>query len=561
MQKTNLNICIGGAAGQGIVTIGQIIAQLLTRKGYYLHTSQVYESRVRGGYNGFALRTGTAPLFAPVDEIDILVALNPNSFHVNQANLAQEAVVLSDVGIAPEGRGYFQIPFKDMGAGARANTIMVGTLGALLGFAYEDLAAVLAENLAKLDESALNANLNVLRKAYDWTTAKQHTAMHLPKAPMPPNSNLLLNCNNAVTLGALAAGLKFYAFYPMSPSTNIAEDLAAVADEMGIVMEQAEDEIAAVNMVIGASYAGARGMAATSGGGMDLMCEGVSLAGMLEIPLVINIGMRPGPATGLPTRMEQADLNLALYAGHGEFPRAIFAPGTIEQSFKLTKHAFATAEKYNSPVFILTDQYLVDSLRSNAPLELGEAPKPPAELFLADENGFEPYALTETGVSPRRLPGFGQTLVVVDSDEHTPNGHITEDLTMRVKMQDKRMAKLKGLQHDALPPLFSGAEKPEILLVCWGGTIGAVEEAATCLQAQKRTVGVCHFVQVYPLRASAFMDRFNAASQVVVVESNCTGQLARLIQRETGFKAHQNVLRYDGLAMTAQYILTHIQKS
>lgn len=555
MEKTCLNVCIGGAAGQGLATIGQIMAKAVVRKGYHLHCSQVYESRVRGGYNGFAMRIGNRPITAPTEEIDVLVVLNADSFSGNQVNLNPDAVVLSDSGITPDAPRHFHIPFKEMGEGARANTIMVGALGALLGFEYEELNNGLTENLGKLAPPALKANQDVLRKAYDWTLAKENRDMFLPKPPMPANSNLMLNASESLALGALAAGLKFLSFYPMSPATDISMNIADAAQRMGVVVEQAEDEIAAINMVIAASYAGGRSMVATSGGGFDLMCEGVSLAGMLEIPVVIDIAMRPGPATGLPTRTEQADLNLALYSGHGEFPKAIFAPGDLTQCFELIKQAFIMAEKYHGPVFMLTDQYLADSYRNVAPFDLSQIPPPPVAIDQPDDENFESYAFTSDGVSPRRLPGFGKTLVLADSDEHTPDGHITEDLSIRVKMQDKRMRKLEGLRKDALPPSFTGDDVPEVLLVCWGSTVGAVEEVAQILRAQGRKVGVCHFRQVYPLRPETFMPQFEAAKEVVMVESNFTGQLALLIRRETGFEIKQKVLRYDGLAMTANYIL------
>lgn len=559
MKKASLNICIGGSAGQGLATIGQILAKSVVRKGYHLHCSQVYESRVRGGYNGFVLRVGNVPMVAPTEEIDILVALNPDSFEVNKANLAENAVVLSDSGVTPDEPRHLHIPFKEMGEGARANTIMVGALGALLGFELNELDNVLTENLGKLAPPVLKANQDVLRKAYDWTMAKQNTTMLLPQPSMAADTNLVLNASESLALGALAAGLKFCSFYPMSPGTDISLNIADAAQRMGVVVEQAEDEIAAINIVIAASYAGARSMVATSGGGFDLMGEGVSLAGMLEIPVVIDIAMRPGPATGLPTRTEQADLNLALYAGHGEFPRAIFAPGDITQCFELMKQAFAMAEKYHGPVFVLTDQYLADSYRNVAPFDLGPAPEPPVVLNQPDDAGFETYALTPDGVSPRRLPGFGKTLVLADSDEHTPDGHITEDLDMRVKMQQKRMIKLDGLRKDALAPMFSGDGQPEILLACWGSTVGAVTEAAQKLCDSGKKVGVCHFMQVYPLRPETFMPQFEAAKQVVMVESNFTGQLAMLIRRETGFDLQHKVLRYDGLAMTANYIMQALE--
>ena len=559
MKKACLNICIGGSAGQGLATIGQIMSRAVVRKGFYLHCSQVYESRVRGGYNGFAMRVGNTPIEAPVEAIDILVALNADSFAVNETNLVPDAVVLSDSGVTPDAPRHLHVPFKEMGEGARANTIMVGALGALLGFELKELDAVLTESLGKLKPPVLEANRAVLRKAYDWTIAKNNSDMQLPEPAMSANTNLMLNGSEAIALGALASGLKFCSFYPMSPATDISMNIGDAAKRMGVVVEQAEDEIAAINMAIAASYAGARSMVATSGGGFDLMCEGVSLAGMLEIPVVIDIAMRPGPATGLPTRTEQADLNLALYAGHGEFPKAVFAPGNVRQCFELIKRAFVMAEKYHGPVFMLTDQYLADSYRNVAPFDLGSVPLPPVALDQPDDKAFETYAIMPDGVSPRRLPGFGKTLVMADSDEHTPDGHITEDLSVRVKMQDKRMAKLEGLRRDALPPVFSGDDKPDILLVCWGSTAGAVAEAAQVLRAKGRKTGVCHFMQVYPLRPETFMPQFEAAGQVVMVESNYTGQMALLIRRETGFAVHQNVLRYDGLAMTANYILNAMQ--
>lgn len=555
MEKTCLNVCIGGAAGQGLSTIGQIMGKVLVRKGYHLHCSQVYESRVRGGYYGFAMRIATHSVAAPTESIDILVALNTDCLHVNEANLSPRAVVLSDSGVTPDAPGYLHIPFKEMGAGARANTIMVGALGAVLGLGLDELDAVLTEALGKLKPPELKTNQDVLRDAYAWVTAKHNKELFLPPPTMPRHTNLLLNGSEALALGALAAGIKFCSFYPMSPATDISLNIADAAAAMGLVVEQAEDEIAAINMVIGAAYAGARSLVATSGGGFDLMGEGVSLAGMLEIPVVIDIAMRPGPATGLPTRTEQADLNLALYAGHGEFPRAIFAPGDLGQCFHLLKQAFAMAEKYHGPVFMLTDQYLADSYRSVAPFDLGAAPPPPVAIEQTDDMHFMPYDITPDGVSPRRLPGFGKTLVVADSDEHTPDGHITEDLSVRVKMQAKRMAKLSGLRNEALPPSFTGDEQPEILLVCWGSTLGAVEEAAQMLRARGSKVGVCHFMQLYPLNPATFIPQFAAAGKVVLVESNFTGQLALLIRRETGFEVRHKVLRYDGLAMTANYIL------
>jgi 2-oxoglutarate ferredoxin oxidoreductase subunit alpha len=275
----------------------------------------------------------------------------------------------------------------------------------------------------------------------------------------------MMNGNEAIAFGAISAGLKFVSFYPMTPSTSIALNLAAQAKKMGLVVEQAEDEIAAINMAIGASFAGAPSMVPTSGGGFALMVEGVSLSAMTETPVVIVVAQRPGPATGLPTRTEQGDLELILHAGHGEFPRAIFAPGTVEECFHLTRKAFALAERYQGPMFLLTDQFLADSYRAVMPFDTRNLPAVSVGTRATGESSYERFTLTESGVSPRRLPGTGKHLVVADSDEHTERGHITEDLSVRIKMVGKRLAKGQWISSEVIPPEAHGEEKPDLLLL------------------------------------------------------------------------------------------------
>jgi 2-oxoglutarate ferredoxin oxidoreductase subunit alpha len=368
-----------------------------------------------------------------------------------------------------------------------------------------------------------------------------------------------MNGNEAVALGALAAGVRFCSFYPMTPATGIPLNLAAEARAMGLVVEQAEDEIAAINMAIGASFAGAPSMVATSGGGFALMTEGVSLAGMTETPVVIVVGQRPGPATGLPTRTEQGDLEFVLHAGHGEFPRAIFAPGTPEQGFRLSRKAFDLAARYQGPIFLLTDQFFADSYRAVAPFDVEALPFVAAGIEGDASNvPYRRYAITASGVSPRLLPGMTRHLVVVDSDEHTEDGHITEDLTVRKAMVEKRLKKGQGLKAEVVPPELVGDGEPDLLLVCWGSTQGAVEEAAARVRAGGARVATLHFSQVWPLVPEQFLSYLEQARGVVGVESNAFGQFARLIRRETGFAIQRQVLRYDGLPMTPEYILREL---
>ena len=557
MKDNTLNILIAGEAGQGLATVGPALSRSLVRAGYYLHVSQTYESRVRGGHNTFAIRTHHQPCPAPGSQVDILVAFNQHTIELHASQLTPKGFIISDDKLAAHSQRHIRVPVASLGKNLHLNTIMLAAVGALLGLREDNLAASLQLEFEKLSQQVLEENLVSLHNAFQWTIEQKLEFEILAKAPFPANHNLMLDGNQGIALGAMAAGLKFCSFYPMSPGTSISLNIADAAPKLGIVVEQAEDELAAINMAIGASYAGARAMVASSGGGFALMCEGISLAGMVETPLVVAIAMRPGPATGLPTRTEQADLNLALYAGHGEFPRAIFAPANPAQCVELTMHAFDLAEKYQSPIFVLTDQYLTDCFSNVAPFTFKQ-PVPLAQKIASQDDNpdYQRFALTSSGVSPRVLPGLGKTLAISDSDEHDLNGYLTEDLLLRVKMQDKRMRKLNGLLEDFLPPVFSGAQQPELLLCCWGSSLGAVQEASRLLGEDK--VGVCHFPQVYPLDPAAFLPKLQAAKKVVMVESNYSGQMARLLYAESGFKVHGHVLRYDGLALSAQYIMQHL---
>jgi 2-oxoglutarate ferredoxin oxidoreductase subunit alpha len=402
-------------------------------------------------------------------------------------------------------------------------------------------------------------NRRALDGAFDWTMSRNLNGYRLPPQESVPQ-RLMMNGNEIIALGAMAAGVKFCAFYPMTPSTSVALTLAGQARSQGLVVEQAEDEIAAINMAIGASFAGVPSMVTTSGGGFALMVEGVSLAAMTETPMVVVVAQRPGPATGLPTRTEQADLELVLYAGHGEFPRVILAPTDAEECFHLTRQAFVLAERYQGPVFILTDQMLADCYRPVAPFDLDQASPIQAGCDPSQVGTpYQRYAITDDGVSPRLIPGRSPHLVVADSDEHTEDGHITEDLGVRKAMVEKRWRKLQGMLTEVIAPDYQGDEHPEVLLVTWGSSKGAVLEAAMDLRHNGKRVATLCFSQVWPLLPDHFLPRLEAAGEVIGVEGNSTGQLARLIRRETGFHIRKLVLRYDGLPITPEHILRELR--
>jgi 2-oxoglutarate ferredoxin oxidoreductase subunit alpha len=329
--------------------------------------------------------------------------------------------------------------------------------------------------------------------------------------------------------------------------------LAKHADRFGIVVEQAEDEIAGINMALGAWYAGARAVASTSGGGFSLMTEGLSLCAMIESPLVVHLAQRPGPATGLPTRTGQADLNLALYAGHGEFPRAILAPGDLQQAFDMTAHAFDLADRSQCPVFVLTDQYFMDTYYNTATFNVSAARV--EHHFIETEKNYRRFAITADGLSPRGIPGHGEGLILADSDEHDEEGHITEDLELRVRMTDKRRAKLRLLEQAALAPTLWPRNTFANLVVCWGSTLPTIQEAVQRLA--RDDTSLLHIGQLYPLHASVG-ETLRQAERVIFVEGNANGQFADSVKLQTGFQTPHHIRRYDGLQFTVEQIVEEL---
>ncbi|MCB2188059.1 MAG: 2-oxoacid:acceptor oxidoreductase subunit alpha [Deltaproteobacteria bacterium] len=558
MPRQEINIMIGGEAGQGLVTLGQSLAKVLVRSGYRIVVTQDYMSRVRGGNNIFLIRAATHEITAGREGVDLLVALDQETLDLYEPHLAPGALVVSGLGLTCGQAACFHVPYKELSQPRYYNTVGLGAAGALLGLKPEVMEATLLKALKKLSAEIKEENRRVLDAAYTWALGQERAFDGLAHAAVD-DKRLMLNGNEALGLGALAGGVKFLSFYPMTPSTSVALTVIAHAEAMGVFHEQAEDEIAAINMALGASFAGAPALVCTSGGGFALMGEGVSLAGMTETPVVIVVAQRPGPATGLPTRTEQGDLELVLHAGHGAFPRAILTPGSVEDCFAAAYRAFHLAEASQGPVFVLTDQYLADSYRAVEPFDLtGLAPVTAGARDLGLGEDYRRYEMSQHCLSPRALPGFGPELVVADSDEHDEEGHIIEDAATRRAMQEKRLSKFAYLVGEALPPAFEGPEDPELLLVCWGSSLGPVAEAAVILRGQGRSVAFCHFPQVWPLLPEAFLPRFNRAGRVVMVEANAQGQLARLIRRETGLAMAGLISRYDGRPFTPDYILAHL---
>ncbi len=562
-MPVDLNILIGGAAGQGVHAITLPLAKTLVRRGCQVLFVQSYESRIRGGHLFNLIRVADQPLVSSREGVDILVALNQETADLHLKELSPNGVLIYDasrVAGVPAERPSVALHHENLIPGeAKAGEIAVnaGACGVLLGLLQVPLGPML--DLLKATFGAKGAqvvewNVQAATRGYELA-AGQGGAFSLAAVPTPSQPRLLISGHEALALGALAAGLQFISGYPMTPWSSVLNAVGQRAGRYGVVVEQAEDEIAAINMALGASYAGVRSMTGTSGGGFCLMTEGLGLAAQTETPLVIVEAMRPGPSTGLPTRTSQGDLGFVLWAGQDDFPRAILAPGTPAQGFALAAKAFNLADRYQLPVFLVTDQAFADTQFTH---EVADFPDQ-VEIDRALETGpaageYKRYAFTDSGVSPRRLPGFGP-VVVADSDEHTPDGHITEDLRVRVKMHDKRLRKLQAMAKELGGITAAGPGDAPLVLACWGSSYGPVAEAVARLNADKVPARLVHLSELWPFPREAVSAVLAGAKKLVMVELNATGQLNRLLRQETGISSDHLVLKYDGLPFTPEYIL------
>jgi len=549
-QFREMNVVLGGEAGQGLQTIGLVLARTFLAGGLHVMVVNEFMSRIRGGSNSVTLRAAVQPVRAFSDRIDCCILFDHDALARLRGRCAEGTVLIGDPKIFGEMAGMLPLPLHELstpvGGALYANSVVCGFLVRLLGWELVALETALRRTFGV--EGLLDKNLAAVRIGWEYA-AELHGRLSLPMGEVQ-SERLLLDGSQSVALGALAGGCTFISSYPMSPATGVLIHLAKQAHDHGVVVEQAEDEISAINMGLGAWYAGARALVSTSGGGFDLMAEGLSLCGAIESPLVIHLAQRPGPGTGLPTRTEQGDLEIARYSGHGEFPRAILAPGTPEEAFACAAHAFTMADASQSPVIVLTDQHLLDSLCDLDPFPLPATA--PVSQIIATPEDYQRYAPGSDGVSPRGIPGFGQGLVCVDSDEHDAKGRITEDFATRIAMVDKRLAKMRLLQEElALPPRLHGPADYRRLLVGWGSTAPAIVEALERVPLEQ--TAFLHCVQVYPLPA-ALVAHLRRAERIIVIENNATGQFARLLRAETGCAIAAEWRKYNGLAFSVEEI-------
>ena len=565
--KIDISIVLCGAAGQGIQTVETLLTKTLKKSGFNVFATREYMSRVRGGVNSTTIRVSSKAVRAFVDRIDILIPLSEQAVPHLKERISPNTLIIGEkrfIDVIPElVSEKIEIPFeelsKSIGGKIYANIIALGAIMCLLKADNEILHSLLAENFRSKGQEIIENNIKAANIGYEKAEEllKLNTftkEFEIEKTPEVMD-DYIIDGTQAIGLGAIAGGCNFACFYPMAPSTGIGTFLAQHALEFDMIVDQSEDELSVINKALGASYAGARAFVSTAGGGFSLMSEGISLAGMTELPIVIVVGMRPGPATGMPTRTCQEDIELVLYAGAGFFPKVIFAPGSIEDAFILTQRAFNITQKYHVPVFILPDQYLVDSYYNINSLNINTLEI--NKNIVKTGSNYERYKFTESGISPRGVPGYGDGLVDADSHTHDESGEISEDPTIRKKSVQKRFKKLGLLRKAAIPPEFIGSEDFKYLVVSWGSNYYLIKEALEILD--RDDVGFLFFKQIYPVHKSVF-DYLIRAEVKIAIEQNPTGQFAKLLENETHINMNHRILKHSGYTFSVEEIHDRLKK-
>lgn len=554
-QHESITLMIGGPAGAGIKSVEKLLVDAFRRSGFYLFSSKEYMSRVRGGTNTVQIRIGGSPVAAATWTTDIYCALDADAVIHAKDRFTKTTLVLGEESGEDKPEGWVTVPFKsdarELGGKQYISTYAAGVLLGVLGIQEETALDAVARQFAKRDPEA---NARVMRAGLK--RGKDLAIDSPPKLPAVSAAHgkegLYMDGTTACGFGFLAGGCNFVASYPMSPSTGVLNFMAGQSKKLRILVEQAEDEIAAFNMVQGAWYGGGKGLTTTSGGGFALMGEGISLAGMTETPAVVYLAQRPGPATGLPTRTEQGDLDLAVHSGHGDFPRIVLAPGDTDECIELGHLAFAYADRFQVPVILLSDQYLADTVQETRAIDF-EKEYPETHHITTTSPSYKRYELTDDGISPRGIPGHGEGLVCCDSDEHDERGQITENYEVRDAMVAKRHRKEAMILKEALSPRISGDGK--IAVIGWGSTKKVIEEALARLN-DPRLFHV-HFPWVHPLDQSHF-EPLRTTQANIIVENNSNAQFAARL-RQHGITISETVLQSNGFPFFVDQLTERLQ--
>jgi 2-oxoglutarate ferredoxin oxidoreductase subunit alpha len=580
-MKQTFAIGIGGAAGQGVATPGDIFAKIFSRRGLNLNAYNAYQSIIRGGHTFLTIRTGPEKVTNMGDRIDLFIPLNQDSMDRHLKLLSPGAACLYNSetiqpGPAADGVQLCALPVSELADIARnkvaQNTIAIGAGLHMMGIGFQALEDVLREQFKKKGDAVVAENVSVARAGYDYAAA--HFTTFPNPLPKTENRYAILSGNIAMAMGGAAAGVKFYCAYPMSPSTGVLHWMAAHARKAGIMVRQVEDEIGVVNMAIGAAHGGVRSMCATSGGGFALMSEGLGMSAMMETPVVVINCQRAGPSTGVPTKTEQGDLWQMLGAAFGDYPRVIAAPLDIGDCFKLIPEIFNIADRFQCPGLVLCDLLLSEGRLSVHPKDLDFNPPIDRGELITGNNGapssaptngsYKRYKFTESGVSPRAVPGVPGHVHTVATDEHMEDGVlISDEFTNPIKrreMMEKRMRKVAGIEASVPPPELWGPRDAEVTLIGWGSTKGVIEEACEILNEQGISANQLQIRWLVPLHGDAILEILKSSRHTIIVENNYSGQFARYLRSETSFVANGHIRKYDGEPFMPHHIVEAVKE-
>lgn len=585
MGTVDIAIAIGGAAGQGIATPGNILARILVRRGLHVNVYDAYQSIIRGGHIFLTLRTSDQPVLSHGDKLDVLIALNQDTMDRHLTLMGPGSAILYNADKIKPGEpnpGAQLCPFsvKELAPAVKGdlvqNTLALSAALGLMGVDFTILEEILTRQFQSKGDAVVAENVGVARAGY------QHAIDRFTPFPVPlPDHGdkplAFIDGNTALAMGGAAAGVRFYCAYPMSPSSGVLHWFAAHGRQLGIMVRQVEDEIGVVNMAVGAAHTGVRAMCATSGGGFALMTEALGAASMMEIPLVCINVQRAGPATGVPTKTEQGDLWQVLGAGQGDYPRLIVAPTTVEECFHIVPEMFNLADELQCPGIILTDLLLSEGRFSIDPAELNfDVPINRGQLIgLNGANGsnganghapkgtYKRYEITPSGISPRALPGTEGYVHVVATDEHDEDGVlISDEFTnphKRQAMHEKRMRKMEHVAERIAPPTVFGPADAEVTLIGWGSTTGVIREAMAQLAAEGITSNNLQVKWLVPLHGDAIEEVVRNARKTIIVENNYSGQFARYLRSETSIVADGHIRKYDGEPFMPHHIVAGVK--
>jgi 2-oxoglutarate ferredoxin oxidoreductase subunit alpha len=577
---------IGGAAGFGIKTTGDMFSKTLMRAGFNIFSRIEYPSLIRGGHNVVDVRVSEREIFSQKKTVDILIALNRETVDLHKGELAEEAVIIYDADQFKADGTYkaknvklVHVPLLNLvkkagGEKVMENNVALGASLAVIGIDLDILFKVIKDQFGRKGKEIVRENHDAAKAGYNFIKGSSfYNIIGCDKKPQKQNARdkILLTGNDAVALGAIAGGCKLYCAYPMTPASSILHTLAALGDKVGMLVRHAEDEIAVVNLACGAGFAGARTMIGTSGGGLSLMVEGLGLVGLTETPLVIVDAQRPGPATGMPTWTGQGDLRFVLHAHQDDFPRIVLAPGDVEEAFELTWKAFNYAEKYQTAVFVLLDKYLSESHKS-VRIDAGKVKIDRGKLIMGDQprttsgagsSQYLRYKITGDGIPPRAIPGLKNTLFTANSYEHNEYGLSSEDPNNRIAQVNRRNKKLDTFRKNDLPePVVYGEKQADLTLIGWGSTKGPALQAIHEMEhgGNEIKANYLHINYIWPFPKKSVEEILKSAKKTLLLEGNHAAELGGLIAQETGVEIKNRYLKYDGRPFYPSDIIVRIKK-